>query len=64
MNRLDEPVFMAVSKLLLTEFGIHRRLKSCVGTLFLSYWWTTIDCYLTLRIKFFVAMNIVKGVAT
>ena len=29
MNRLDEPVFIAVSKLLLTEFGIHLRLESC-----------------------------------
>ena len=29
LNRLDEPVFMAVSKLLLTEFGIHHRLESC-----------------------------------
>ena len=31
LNRLDEPVFMAVSKPLLTEFGIHHRLESCVG---------------------------------
>ena len=29
LNRLDEPVFMAVSKPLLTEFGIHKRLESC-----------------------------------
>ena len=29
LNRLDEPVFMAVSKPLLTEFGIHHRLESC-----------------------------------
>ena len=29
LNRLDEPVFMAVSKPLLTEFGIHYRLESC-----------------------------------
>ena len=28
LNRLDEPVFMAVSKPLLTEFGIHHRLES------------------------------------
>ena len=27
----DEPVFMAVPKLMLTEFGIHYRLESCVG---------------------------------
>ena len=27
--RLDEPVFIAVSKPLLTEFGIHYRLESC-----------------------------------
>ena len=30
LNRLDEPVFIAVSKPLLTEFGIHHRLESCV----------------------------------
>ena len=29
LNRLDEPVFMAVLKPLLTEFGIHYRLESC-----------------------------------
>ena len=29
LNRLDEPVFMAVLKLLPTEFGIHHRLESC-----------------------------------
>ena len=29
LNRLTEPVFIAVSKLLLTEFGIHHRLESC-----------------------------------
>ena len=29
LNRLDEPVFMAVSKPLLIEFGIHYRLESC-----------------------------------
>ena len=28
LNRLDEPVFIAVSKSLLTEFGIHLRLES------------------------------------
>ena len=28
LNRLDEPVFIAVSKPLLTEFGIHYRLES------------------------------------
>ena len=31
MNRLDEPVFMAMSKPLLTEFGIHHGLESCVN---------------------------------
>ena len=30
LNRLDEPVFVTVSKPLLREFGIHRRLESCV----------------------------------
>ena len=29
LNCLDEPIFMAVSKPLLTEFGIHLRLESC-----------------------------------
>ena len=36
LNRLDEPVFIAVSKPLLTEFGIHHRLESCEGFLFNS----------------------------
>ena len=31
LNRLDEPVFMAVPKPMLTEFGIHYRLESCDG---------------------------------
>ena len=30
LNRLDDSVFMAVSKPLLTEFDIHYRLESCV----------------------------------
>ena len=30
LNRLDEPVFMAVPKPMLTEFGIHYELESCV----------------------------------
>ena len=34
LNRLDEPVFIAVSKPLLTEFGIHHRLESCAVFLF------------------------------
>ena len=34
LNCLDEPVLIAVSKPLLTEFGIHHRLESCV-----FYWW-------------------------
>ena len=29
LNRLDKPVLIAVSKPLLTEFGIHYRLESC-----------------------------------
>ena len=29
LNRLDEPVFIAGSKPLLTEFGIHLSLESC-----------------------------------
>ena len=32
LNRLDEAVFMAVSKPLLTEFGIPLGLESCVAT--------------------------------
>ena len=31
LNRLGEPVFIAVSKPLLTEFGIHHKLESCVS---------------------------------
>ena len=30
LNCLDEPVFMTVSKPLLTDLGIHHRLESCV----------------------------------
>ena len=33
LNRLDKPIFMAVSKPLLTEFGIHHRLESCVQSI-------------------------------
>ena len=29
LNCPDEPVFMAVSKHMLTEFGMHYRLESC-----------------------------------
>ena len=29
LNRLDEPILMAVSKPMQTEFGIHHRLESC-----------------------------------
>ena len=29
LNRLDEPVFIALSKPLLTDLGIHHRLESC-----------------------------------
>ena len=29
LNRLDEPIFIAVSKPLLTEFEIHHILESC-----------------------------------
>ena len=31
LNRLGETVFMAMSKPMLTEFGIHYRLESCEG---------------------------------
>ena len=30
LNRLDEPVLMAVPKPMQIEFGIHHRLESCV----------------------------------
>ena len=33
LSRLDEPVLIAVSKSLLTEFGIHDILESCDGVL-------------------------------
>ena len=29
LNRLDEPVFIAVPKPMLTEFGINHRFESC-----------------------------------
>ena len=29
LNRLDEPIFMAVPKTILTEFGIYYRLENC-----------------------------------
>ena len=32
LNRLDESVFMAVPKPMLTEFSIHYRLESCVSS--------------------------------
>ena len=34
LNRLDELIFMAVSKPLLTEFDIHLRLESCESSTF------------------------------
>ena len=36
LNRLDEPVFVAVLKPMLTEFGIHYRLGSCEKYLLLT----------------------------
>ena len=36
MNRLDELVFITVSKPLLTEFGIHPRLESCWDVCFMT----------------------------
>ena len=36
LNRLDEPVFMAVPKPMLTEFGIHDRLESCALETYIS----------------------------
>ena len=37
-NRLDEPIFMAGSKPMRTEFGICQRLESC-GNVFVSKWY-------------------------
>ena len=34
LNRHDEPILIAVSKPVLTEFGIHNRLESCVWVVF------------------------------
>ena len=31
LNHLDEPVFITVPKPMLTVFGIHHRLESCVS---------------------------------
>ena len=36
LKGIDEPVFMAVPKSLLTEFGIDHRLESCVTNWMLS----------------------------
>ena len=40
MNRLDEPVLMAVPKPMRTEFGIHQRLESCVQYTRMKYSFT------------------------
>ena len=52
LNRLDESVFIAVSKLVLTKFGIHQTLESCDFTLL-----TVADnCLITIFVlKMFVA---------
>ena len=52
LNRLDESVFIAVSNLVLTVFGIHQRLGSCGFTLL-----TVADnCLITIFVlKMFVA---------
>ena len=42
LNRLDEPVFMAVSRPLLTAFGIHHRLESC--DLLLERYYYVLEC--------------------
>ena len=44
LNRRDEPIFMAVSKPLLTEFGIHYRLESCANAFYGSIFCETILC--------------------
>ena len=36
LNHLDDPVLIAVSKPLPTEFGIHHRLESCGSVLLMS----------------------------
>ena len=38
LNRLDEPVCMAGSKPMLTQFGIHQRLGSCVMCSILAFY--------------------------
>ena len=42
LNRLDEPSFMAVSKPLLTEFGIHPRLE--IELDFSASWLSFLSC--------------------
>ena len=43
LNCLDEPILIAVSKPLLTEFGIHHRLESCESVM---------SCYLVTMTSF------------
>ena len=45
LNRLDEPVFMAVPKPMLTEFGIHYRLESCVSFSTFYLWGRTCSAH-------------------
>ena len=57
MNCLDEPVFMAVSKPMGTEFGIHQRLESCdlllrrIGSLTVASRFSGISALLVVRLS-------------
>ena len=53
LNRLDEPVFMAVPKPMLSEFGIHNSLESCdaLSTLVMDHWFCLIIHGCTLQVS-------------
>ena len=52
LNRLDEPVLMAVPKPMQTEFGIHHRLESCEYHNFRSM--SQLKClYYTMRLNIY-----------
>ena len=66
LNRLDEPVFMAVSKPLLTEFGIHHRLESCESFTFYECSDSTQALYLSFDHSFTetLLLGIAEGVTS
>ena len=62
-NRLDEPVFMAVTKPLLTEFGIHHRLESCKGPSFEltdKVCWFTNSSHVSLESRVFILLKVLQ----